>query len=229
MSGDGTDFTLRYLEPVDLELILEMQQQISEDLLDPSVFQTSTSEFIAYCLDGGGRVYGVSHGERTVAYRIVYYPRDRNFNLARYSSLPAEQHGCVAQWDTIGVLPEWRGNGLVRLLNTQALADVARSEFRHLFATTSPANPSGIRAMFSAGFRAMRLFERFEGRLRFLGYRRAQSPWPAPDTDSAHRSIPLGATDELRDALAQGWVGHTLLDEQDELRLGMSYEPVSLE
>src|SRR5436309_2157385 len=77
----GMTFDVHRLGPEDLGLLLGLQERVHSALADPSVFQTSTPEFIAYCLADGGRCYGVVHGGETVAYRMVYFPRDRAFNL----------------------------------------------------------------------------------------------------------------------------------------------------
>ncbi|WP_456249811.1 GNAT family N-acetyltransferase [Longispora urticae] len=214
---------MRTLEPTDLGLLLELQERVRSGLADPGVFQTSTPEFLSYCLDGGGRCYGVRHGPETVAYRLVYYPRDREFNLARDSALPPGEHGLVAHWDTIAVLPDWRGHGLARLLNTTALRDVAGTGLRHLFATSAPGNPHGIGSLLSAGFRPVRLVRKFGGRLRFLLYRPNPGDWPAAPTGL---DVPLHATGDLEQAFGDGWVGVALTGEGPAVRLRMARQAV---
>jgi ribosomal protein S18 acetylase RimI-like enzyme len=198
-------FSVRRLGPADLGLLLALQEQIHAGLPDKSVFQTSTPEFISYCLADGGRCYGVGHEKETVAYRIVYFPRGRDFNLAKDSALPAAEHDRVAHWDTIAVQPAWRGYGLARLMNSTALSELAGTPFRHLFATSSPRNPHGIRSLLEAGFRPIRLLVKFGGKLRFLCYRPTPQGWDT--TPAAVRSVPMSATAELGHAFSTGWVG----------------------
>ncbi|MDC0773762.1 GNAT family N-acetyltransferase [Streptomyces sp. HD] len=210
-------FTLRRLGPADLGLLLDLQERIRSSLPDPDVFQTSTPEFISYCLADGGRCYGVSHESAAVAYRMVYFPRDRDFNLAKDTALPPSEYALVAHWDTIAVLPEWRGHGLARLLNSRALSDVASLDVRHLYATSSPKNPHGIGSLMRAGFRPVRLVRKFGGKLRLLFYRPTPAPWTSGRSGEPERSVPLSAINELEEVLRDGWIGIRLTDDD---RLG---------
>ncbi|MEU8844732.1 GNAT family N-acetyltransferase [Streptomyces sp. NPDC048564] len=200
-------FDIRPLGPEALETLLKLQERIKSALPDPDVFQTSTPEFISYCLADGGLCYGVSRGSETVAYRMVYFPRDRDFNLAKDTPLPPSEYGRVAHWDTIAVLPEWRGHGLARLMNTRALADVAAHDIGHLYATSSPMNPHGVGSLLAAGFRPVRLVTKFGGKLRFLFHRPTPNSWAPARNGQPELSVSLSATGELENAFLEGWVG----------------------
>lgn len=204
-------FEIQRLGPTDLGLLLDLQDQVHAAQPDPSTFQLSTPEFLEYCLAAGGRCYRAVHRGESVGYRIVYFPRDRPFNLAKDTTLPAAEYPTVAHCDTIGVLPAWRGHGLARRMNARALADLADTGTRHLFATSAPSNPHGVRALVEAGFRTIGLVEKFGGKLRFLLYRPYPSPWPPPTgpgpNESAERVVPLADTEALTYAHAAGWVG----------------------
>jgi GNAT superfamily N-acetyltransferase len=210
-------FDVQRLGPADLGMILDLQDRIRSALPDPSVFQTSTPEFIAYCLADGGRCYRVVYEGEPVAYRMVYFPRDRAFNLAKDTTLPASRYEAVAHWDTVAVLPAWRGHGLARLMNARALRELTDTGIRHVFSTSSPANPHGVRTLMEAGFQPVGLVEKFGGKLRFLLYRPYPQPWPdppaappGPGPGPAHagpeeRLIAFSAADELAQAFRDGW------------------------
>lgn len=220
-------FDVRRLGPDDLGLLLGLQERIRSALPDPSVFQTSTPEFLAYCLGDGGLCYRVVHDGETVAYRIVYFPRRREFNLAKDTALPPEEYDRVAHWDTVAVLPAWRGHGLARLMNRRALADVADTGARHLLATSSPANPHGVRTLMEAGFRPVGLVRKFGGRLRFLLYRPSPAPWPADRGDRTGRTVPFTATGDLERAFRNGWAGTGIVpDASGGARLRMRRLPL---
>ena len=169
---------IRKLGPADLDLILTLQEQIVSGLDDKRIFQRSSPEFISYCLHQGGRCYAIKNGE-AVAYRMIYFPRDRQFNLCVDVALPLAERPFVAHWDTIAVLPDWRGLGCSRKFNARALEDLADTDMRHLFATSSPHNPYGTRALMEAGFRPIKLVVKFGGNLRFLFYRPYPGEWRA--------------------------------------------------
>lgn len=225
-------FDVQRLGPAHLGLLVDLQERIRAALPDPSVFQTSTPEFIAYCLADGGRCYRVVHNGESVAYRMVYFPRDRAFNLAKDTTLPPERYHEVGHWDTVAVLPALRGNGLARLMNRRALADLADTRIRHLFATSSPANPHGVRTLMEAGFQPIDLVEKFGGSLRFLLYRPYPEPWPEPSAATprgtrpsepraveehgppeegrSERLVPFSASADLSCAFRNGWSGSGL-------------------
>ncbi|MFF3767651.1 GNAT family N-acetyltransferase [Streptomyces sp. NPDC001922] len=200
-------FEIGRLGPGDLALILGLQQRIHSSQPDRDTFQLSTPEFIAYCLGEGGRCYGVRHHGETVAYRMVYFPRERAFNLARDTPLPRGELVHAAHWDTIAVLPRWRGHGLSGLMNARALADLADTGIRHLFATSSPRNPHGVRSLIATGFRPVRVALKFGGKLRFLFYRPFPADWPAGHGPVPERAVALSDTAGLEDAFRRGWVG----------------------
>jgi len=219
-------FEIRRLGPEDLGLILEMQQRIYSSLQDKSVFQRSTSEFITYCLGEGGRCYSVQHRGDTIVYRIVYFPRDRAFNLAKDIPLPPDEQARVAHWDTIAVLPKWRGFGLSRLMNTHALSDLANTEIRHLFATSSPQNPYGIRSLIETGFRPIRLILKFGGKLRLLFYRPYPADWCLANAHMTEKEVPLSATADLEAAFQNGWIGTGIKIDKAAPRLRMQHHPI---
>jgi GNAT superfamily N-acetyltransferase len=221
-------FKVTRLGPSDLELVLKLQAQIPEALLSTGIFQVSTPDFISYCLRDGGRCYAVHHNYTAVAYRIVYFPRDREFNLAQDSPLPPAEHSLAAHWDTVAVLPRWRGHRLAALMNAQALADMANTQYRHLFATSSPANPHGVRTLIQAGFRPIRLVRKFGGKSRFLCYRPNPDGWLPVPSSQVGRQIPLDATDTLADALDSGWVGTGITVTPPASRLLLTCQPVPI-
>ncbi|WP_414170002.1 GNAT family N-acetyltransferase [Streptoverticillium reticulum] len=219
-------FDVRRLGPGDLGLLLGLQERIAATLPEPGIFQTSTPEFIAYCLADGGLCYGVTHHGETVAYRFVYFPHDRPFNLAKDSALPPDEHAAVGHWDTVAVLPGWRGHGLARLMNVRALADVADTGIRHLFATSSPLNPHGVRTLSEAGFQPIDLIRKFGGKLRFLLYRPSPQGWPAVPAGTPERTVPFPDTGALEGAFRDGWTGAGLvLDGPGPARLRMHRRP----
>ncbi|MEU7137682.1 GNAT family N-acetyltransferase [Streptomyces sp. NPDC046261] len=211
-------FTVERLGPQALGLLLDLQERIHAALPDGSVFQRSSADFLSYCLAEGGRCYAVRHRGETVAYRVVYFPRDREFNLAKDVPLPAEEYARVAHWDTIAVLPRWRGHRLSALMNARALSDLRETGIRHLFATSSPRNPHGVRSLIAAGFRPVRLVVKFGGNQRFLFYRPFPGGWEpagddAPDDAQDHtggKLLPLSATGDLEAAFGSGWIGTDL-------------------
>lgn len=228
---------IQRLGPADLGLLLDLQEKIHAAQPDPDTFQRSTPEFLAYCLADGGRCYRAVHGDETVAYRIVYFPRERPFNLAIDTTVPAAEYGTVAHFDTIGVLPDWRGHGLARRLNSRALTDLADTGTRHILATSAPTNPYGVRALTEAGARAIGVVEKFGGKLRLLFYRPYPQAWPAaPATGAqpvaaARRHVALVDTAALVDAFRQGWVGDGVrfaASGAADLRMVRSCLPVSL-
>lgn len=216
---------LRLLCADDIEHVLDVQDRIRSALDDEDLFPPSTRRFVAHCLAGGGFLYGGFHDGELVGYRIVHLPREHEFTLARHIPLPAGEWPRVAHFDTVAVLPEWRGHGISGVLNRRALADLRDREFRHVLATSSPRNPHGIRQLMAAGFRPVRFVERVGGTIRLLSYRPLPHGWPDVDGDSPERVVPLSDLLSLAAVLRSGWVGHEVIPDTDGFRLRVRRHP----
>ncbi|MEU4175155.1 GNAT family N-acetyltransferase [Streptomyces sp. NPDC026589] len=219
-------FDIVRLGPGDRGLILTMQERIYAALPEKTVFERSSGEFIEYCLDGGGLCYASLRHGVPVGYRMVYFPRGREFNLAKEVPLPSHEWDRVAHWDTTAVQPEWRGHGLGGLMNARALADLAGTGTRHVFATSSPCNPYGVKPLVTAGLRPVRLVRKFGGHLRFLLYRPFPAGWGADSPRGEEKAVALSAITELEAAFRDGWVGAEVVIDEAGARLRMRRAPL---
>jgi hypothetical protein len=104
--------------------------------------------------------------------------------------------------------------------------DGLRTEVRHLFATSSPVNPHGVRTLLETGFQPVALLRKFGTRLRFLLYRPSPDSRPAPPAGQPERTVACSATKELEDAFRDDWTGTgIILDDPAQPRLQMQRLP----
>ncbi|MFK3672302.1 GNAT family N-acetyltransferase [Leifsonia aquatica] len=193
-----------------------MQEVIYDGLSDKSTFQRSTSEFVAYCLTDGGACFGVFAPDGSlVAYRLSYFPRDREFNLGA-GRVPPSEYAYVAHMDTTAVLPSWRRHGLANQLNAKVLKALRGTEVRHLFATASPFNPNSVRALLNTGLRTIDMIEKFGGKLRLLFYRPFPDEWEDLAEGGPEWHVPLSDVSALKKLMSVGAIGMKVVDRSDE-------------
>ena len=125
----------------------------------------------------------------------------------------------------MAVLPRWRGFSLSRALNQQALSALRETDIRHLFATSSPRNPYGLRQLMAVGFRSVRLGVKFGGKMRVLSYRPFPEDMAPAAADLGERSIPLTATTNLDVAFRTGWVGVGVETSGTDSLMRLRYQP----
>jgi len=205
---------IRSLDLSHLEDILEIQDKVIEALPKKEVLQPSTREFEIYCLTGGGICLGAFCEEtgKLIAYRIAYFPMDREFNLAR-GYVPDTEVEKVAHLDTTAVLPEWRRRGLADQLNFEMMECLKVSGMKHLFCTVSPYNPGSMFAIIKTGSRPIKLINIFGGKLRFLCYRPLPNEWPVADAEE--KRVFWDDLDSLKSYLSKGFIGIQMDREQE--------------
>lgn len=110
---------------------------------------------------------GVWQGERLGAYFILRYCGMEPDNYARFMGLPPDQWPQWANADSAVVHPDWRGNGLQRILLHTALEHL-RPGIRGIGATVSPENLYSLNNALAEGFEVVCRRPMYGGFDRFL-------------------------------------------------------------
>lgn len=85
------------------------------------------------------------------AYFILRYCGHSEHNYAAFMGIPEAEWECWANADSVIVHPDWRGNGLQRILLEDALP-LLRPGIVGIGATVSPGNPYSLNNAKASGF-----------------------------------------------------------------------------
>lgn len=200
----------------DVDLILNLQEKIWSGLEDKKTLQTSSREFIEYCINGGGIVYLIIESNNIIGYRFVYFPINRDFNLGR-GILLSEQLDKVAHLDTTCLLKEWRGKGIGKHLANLAMDYIKENKMEHVFATVAPNNIASMNVMFHTGLHIIDYTREFQHKERFIFYRSCLRNDPTRETALKEKLINISLVNEINLYLKEKWFGVDLVDEGGEI------------
>ena len=158
--------TLRAAGPEDAAAFYALQNEVRAAMPHPEQFVPDTLENIARYLKEdlciGGWV-----GGRLGAYFILRYCGHSEHNYAAFMGIPEAEWECWANADSVIVHPDWRGNGLQRILLEDALP-LLRPGIVGIGATVSPGNPYSLNNAKASGFEIVSRREMYGGHDRYL-------------------------------------------------------------
>lgn len=170
------DFTLRLAREEDTDGIFYVMEQVRDTIERPEWFVADNRDYIERHIDGGqGFTVVAETGEgRIGAFFTIDYPGTRADNLGYDIGLTEEECLRTAHMDTVGVLPEYRGNHLMARLLEMAEAILAKTGYRHLMCTIHPDNRFSLGNMTSHGYVIMATKEKYGGFARHILYKKTE-------------------------------------------------------
>ncbi|MFN3988263.1 MAG: hypothetical protein ACK4KV_22480 [Rhodocyclaceae bacterium] len=203
--GSEVACSARLLEADDVDAVYALHREAIHGMGSELV----ASETLAFFVDHvarAGRLCGVVSGTRLIAYAVLGLPGAGDPNFGTDLDLGAEDLARVAHLDGVGVLPDFRGNGLQCALSRWRLALATRMGRTLAMSTAAPGNRQSVHNMLASGLQIRGL------RVKFGGWRYML----ATDASLAERPAEGGQWLEVADLvrqqtlLAQGWRGWTL-------------------
>lgn len=173
------DFTLRLAEKQDIDGIFYVMEQVKDTIANKEWFVADDRDYIRRHIDGnaGFTVVAGTKDGRIAAFFTIDYPGTRADNLGYDIGLPAAECLWTAHMDTVGVLPEYRGNHLMARLLELAESVLSKTGYRHLMCTIHPDNRYSLDNMKSHGYEIMATKEKYGGFMRHILYKQtAGSP-----------------------------------------------------
>ena len=157
---------VRRCGPADAAAFYALQNEVRAAMPHPEQFVPDTLEnitaFLAHDL-----CLGVFDGERLGAYFILRYCGQSEHNYAAVLGIPQAEWDHWANADSAVVHPDWRGNGLQRVMLEAALP-LLPPNITHLGATVSPDNSYSLRNAQASGFVIRCRREMYGGYDRYL-------------------------------------------------------------
>ena len=163
---ESRTMTLRAAGPEDAAAFYALQNEVRAAMPHPEQFVPDTLENIAHYLKEDLCIGGWD-GERLGAYFILRYCGHSEHNYAAFMGIPEAEWEHWANADSVIVHPDWRGNGLQRILLEDALP-LLRPGIVGIGATVSPGNPYSLNNAKASGFEIVSRREMYGGHDRYL-------------------------------------------------------------
>ena len=157
---------LRRCTPEQAPAVYTLQNEVRAAMPDPEQFVPDTLENItAYVRKD--LCIGAWQGSRLGGYLIVRFCGRSAHNYAAFMDVPRTEWEHWANADSAVVHPDWRGNGLQRILLEDALP-LLRPGIVGIGATVSPGNPYSLNNAKACGFEIVSRREMYGGHDRYL-------------------------------------------------------------
>ena len=163
---ESRTMTLRPAGPEDAAAFYALQNEVRAAMPHPEQFVPDTLENIARYLKEDLCIGGWDGG-RLGAYFILRYCGHSEHNYAAFMGIPEAEWEYWANADSVIVHPDWRGNGLQRILLEDALP-LLRPGIVGIGATVSPGNPYSLNNAKASGFEIVSRREMYGGHDRYL-------------------------------------------------------------
>ena len=168
MKIDASLFRIERLDIGSIPLLLEIQEEAFEHAGGNTDFlRRNTVETFTPCFDEPSVVLGVFHGDRPVAFGILYCAGETEENLAKDID-EVENLNDNANLKLTIVRPDYRGNGLQRRLILELEKYAQESGFSYLSTTVSPANPWSLNNCKECGYKEVKILQKYGGLTRVL-------------------------------------------------------------
>ena len=157
---------LRRCTPEQAPAVYALQNEVRAAMPDPSQFVPDTLENITAYVQKDLCI-GMWQGKRLGAYAIVRFCGESEHNYAAFLGIPRAEWPHWANADSAIVHPDYRGNGLQRLM-LQAALPLFPGNITHIGATVSPENQYSLRNALASGFAIAARREMYGGYDRYL-------------------------------------------------------------
>ena len=205
----------RWLSASDVGAVIGLHRAV-RDMVAPELLCRETDAFFVEHCGRCGRILGLFVEERLIAYGVLGLPEPHQESFADGFGLSAAERAAVATIDGTSVAPEWRGNGLQRVLIAARLAGARAAGRKIAVSTVAPGNVPSLRNLLCSAMTVRALRHAFGGH-RFLV--RCDLDLSSQQPPAAGRWIDLNDINGALSALGTGAIGWTLSETADGARI----------
>ena len=199
-------YRLRFLGPDDLPALEAFRAFIFDRLPDIDAYFPETPDFAGLHLGERGVTLGLEADGRLIACAILGLPQPGMPAFVDDLPQPRPAVTATAHMASCMVHPDFRGNGLQRLLVGMRTFHALGAGRTHLFSRVALSNPLSLSNLLAGGFVVRRVLVMHSGRLRYLLHRDMGAGRPAW-TPGSERVIAVPEIEEQRAVIEAGWVG----------------------
>ncbi|MEW9052196.1 MAG: GNAT family N-acetyltransferase [Neobacillus sp.] len=166
----GGRYKVRHLSLDDKREILRVQEEVAAQLTDKDSLATLSEEEFEYILSGKGLMLGVFAANQLIAFRALLVPAIDDEHLGWDIGLSEDELAKVIYQEISCVLPEFRGNGLQKILAVLIMEELSNQDhpYRYICCTVAPFNIPSLKDKFAQGMHIATVKEKYGGRLRYI-------------------------------------------------------------
>lgn len=197
-------FAGRWLTADDIPSVIELHHSVRQ-AVPADLLCRETDRFFIDHVGRCGRILGLFAEDRLIAYGVLGFPSSNEESFADGFGLTVAERALVATIDGTSVAPEWRGNGLQKLLIAARLDEARAVGCRIAVSTVAPGNLASLRNLLASAM-TVRALRRVFGGLRFLVRRDLDAPVPVPPPEGRWiATTDIGGAAAALEAGATGW------------------------
>ncbi len=160
LSGNGTirrtgepfAYSVRFLEPADIGLLLGLHREVLAAMPEPLLLYERDHSFYHQCTTNSGCVVGAFHDKAMIGYAALFTPGPEDENYGTFLGLEEADLRRVGHLAGSAVHPDYRGNRLQRLLVDVRGAYAHKAGWHHLCGEVLPSNVISIVNHLSKGY-----------------------------------------------------------------------------
>lgn len=160
------EIELRRCTADEADLVFALQNEVHSSMPHPEQFVPDTLAGISSYL-ANDLCIGAWDGERLGAYLIIRFCGRGRDNYAAYMDVPEEQMDEWANFESVIVHPDWRGNSLLRVMFETALSMLPEG-ITAMGETVSPDNKYSLNNAFALGFEIVCRRDMYGGYDRYI-------------------------------------------------------------
>jgi len=162
------DYKIRKAVFEDIDLIQDIMDEITAGMSDSAHFVGSDRDYIMSHIEESGVTYLLTDDRRVMGFIIIDYPDKAEHNLGLDIDLAATDLAGVVHMDTIVVLPEFRGQGLQRVMLEYGEIQMKECGYKHLMGTVHPDNIASLKSFIGCGYVIEKTKVKYDGYLRHI-------------------------------------------------------------
>lgn len=203
----------------DLDKLIICKNEVIKELTPSNIFIPPNDTYISTILNGYGKIFGLLHDNKLIAFASIIFPKNGNQNLGKYLMFDDLQLKQVAQFEHGLVISTYRGHGLLKKILIEHLKYIEK-DYSFFLSTVSPYNIPSLRTGFSLG-QVIKSHIYYHGFERFILYKEFKHLF------SFENAIKCNSIEELDIYLSNGYAARYNFDNKCYLiAKGKVYETI---
>ena len=164
------DFRVRKAHYNDVPEIMNIIDVTVENLSKKNMFYADTKDFIEEHIEEKGFSLVAMSEEKIAGYIVVRFPKQDDDNLGKHVKENIDLNK-VVHMESTAVLPEFRNNGIQKLLLEEAEKKLAETEYCYYMGTVDPDNEFSLRTLTGRNYNVIDTVEKYGGLKRNIMYK----------------------------------------------------------